>query len=78
MGQPDRFEVVAAGRDAAELAAMLRWPAIDGGFGFRDLPREAATLRYLAARRLVDQLGLELELPEPGVSGGRARPSTDG
>jgi hypothetical protein len=61
-------DVVATGPDAAELAAVLRWPAAgDGAFGYRDLPHAAAALRVLQARRVVARLSLSVTLRGPGA-----------
>ncbi len=65
-GDPPRADLVVSGRDAPELAAVLRWPALEGGsFGWRGLPRATALLRGLQARRAVARLGLEVVLESP-------------
>jgi hypothetical protein len=62
------FDVVATGPDAAELAAVLRWPALtDGAFGHRALIHAAAALRVLEARRAIARLSLRVTLTGPGA-----------
>jgi hypothetical protein len=69
-------DVVVTGADAAALAEALHWPALpDAGagnpgapaFGFRGLPRAAATLRVLGARKAITTLGLTVVLEGPGA-----------
>jgi retinol dehydrogenase-13 len=62
------WDVVARGPDAPELAAALRWPALGPDtWGFRGLPRQAAALRVIGARRAAAQLGLTVQLLGPGA-----------
>lgn len=65
--QDERVDVIVTGADAAELAAVLRWPSLgDGAWGFRGLPRAGAALRVLSARRAIARLGLRVEVAGPG------------